>query len=73
MGLFDIFCNAIAGGGAATHDHQVHGADDMQARSNLFAADQHRQCLTDGRDTQAAWWGGYAGQAADGTRRGWFF
>lgn len=73
MGLFSAFCNAIAGGGAANHDHEVHGGDSLRANSNLFAASQHRECLEDGRHDQASWWGGYAGQAANGTKRGWFF
>jgi hypothetical protein len=67
--VFDIFLNALAGGGAANHDHQVHGADAMQASSNLSAASQHRETRDRGRDDQASWWGGYAGQAGDLTRR----
>jgi hypothetical protein len=72
MGLLDILCNTVAGAGAANHDQEVHGGDSLRAASNLFAASQHRECLDDGRTGQASWWGGYAGQAADNTRRGWW-
>lgn len=71
MGLFDIFCNAVAGAATATEDHKVRGGDRMRANSHLWASGRHRESLEEGRSARASFWGGYAGQTADDTRPKW--
>lgn len=58
MGLFDVFCNVIAGGAAAQHDHQVHGTT---YESGAFAASETRRMAGTGHGN---WAHGYAGHAA---------
>lgn len=58
MGLFDIFCNVVAGGAAAQHDYDVHGPSGRGAHT---AASQARNAPS---SSARAWGAGYAGNAA---------
>lgn len=72
MGLFDIFCSAIAGGADAQDDISQHGAPTSASRWSERQARGHQD------DNAAAGWFGYAGRAAqhetdNGGRRHWFW
>jgi hypothetical protein len=70
MGLFDAFCNMVAGAGSAAHDH----ANRDQHKPGFFgaatfSANEAARWNKQGDTNQASWW---AGRAGESHRRRWF-
>lgn len=70
MGLFDTFCNLVAGAGSAAHDHETrHGFGENFFMKAPQAADEAARWHRQGNANEAAW---YAGRAGESHRRGWW-